>query len=160
MESDAINLFVKSELIKHIKGGMAFVPLSDFINDVPFELVGQRVCGLPYSYYEVFYHIWFAQRDIINFVSADKYRETNWPVDYWPDQSAPQNESDWEELKAAYAHDFSELEKWISDASLVVTHPVKHATHDEQSLLRELLLIVAHTAYHTGQLQIIKRLLQ
>ncbi|MFD1095347.1 DinB family protein [Salegentibacter chungangensis] len=148
---------LREQLVKHLKGGEAFNPIDDFLEDMPFEKLGIRPDGLPYSFYEVFYHIVFAQKDILEFSIAGSYTTSTWPDDYWPKEQQPKNEEDWERLKKEYFDDRLELEEFLLDLNNGLLEPVKNAEH--QSLFREVMLVVEHTAYHSGQLLIIQRLL-
>lgn len=85
----------KEQLIKALKGGEAFQPLKTHLEQVPFEKIGIRPEGLPYSIYELFYHIVYTQKDILNFVFSDKYQNPKWPEDYWPKNLAPQSKNEW-----------------------------------------------------------------
>ncbi|MBZ9731307.1 DinB family protein [Salegentibacter sp. JZCK2] len=147
----------REQLIKHLKGGEAFMPLEHFIDDIPFEKLGERPQNLPYSFYELSYHIVFAQKDILEFSIYEDYKTSKWPDDYWPKESAPQTEEAWEKLKKNYFDDRDTLKNFILDVDNDLNHPVKNS--EEHTLLREILLVVEHTAYHTGQMLIILRLL-
>jgi uncharacterized damage-inducible protein DinB len=147
----------KEQLVKHLKAGEAFVPLEDFIEKIPFEKLGDRPYNLPYSFYEIFYHIVFAQKDILEFSISGDYRTSKWPEDYWPKEPAPNSSEAWEKLKKDYFDDRSILESFLldpkNDLNLVVRNSKIH------TLLREVMLVIEHTAYHSGQLLMILRLL-
>ncbi|MDR9456953.1 MAG: DinB family protein [Salegentibacter sp.] len=147
----------RKQLVKHLRGGEAFLPIDDFIDKVPFEMLGDRPSQLPYSFYEVFYHIKYAQKDILDFCISGDYKSPNWPDDYWPDSPAPESEAVWNKLKSDYFKEREHFVSFILDESNDLLSPVENATN--QILLREALLVIEHTAYHTGQLLIISRLL-
>ncbi|HSP12255.1 MAG TPA: DinB family protein [Salegentibacter sp.] len=147
----------RQQLVKHLMGGEAFIPIQDFIQEFPFEKLGERPPGLPYSFYEVFYHIRFTQKDILDFCLADSYKTPNWPEAYWPDSAKPENEAAWEKLKEHYFQERDHFASFILNKENKLQEPVKNAR--DQSLLREIMLVVEHTAYHTGQLLVISRLL-
>ena len=46
---------LKEQLLKHLKGGEAFTPVSELLDKISFKKSGKRPLGLPYSFYEVFY---------------------------------------------------------------------------------------------------------
>ncbi len=148
---------VKEQIIRHLEGGEAFLPVGEFLDDISFTKVGIRPAGLPYSFYEIFYHITFVQRDILAYTTTVNYQARTWPGDYWPAYPSPVNETAWEELKAEYFEDRMSLSKFIKDDQNELMASVLNS--QEHSLLRELLLVIEHTAYHTGQLQVIRRLL-
>lgn len=147
----------RDQLVKHLEGGMAFVSIENFLDNIPFEHVGVRPAGLPYSFYEIFFHIAFAQKDILEYTVSGDYKAANWPDDYWPSKTAPANTEEWEELKAEYFEDRRIFKEFILDLKNDLNAPVKNS--EEHILLREIFLVVEHTAYHTGQLLLIQRLL-
>lgn len=150
--------FIKKQLIKHLQGGEAFMPVSKMLEEVTFEQVGKRPEGLPYSFYEIFYHITYAQEDILNFCVSENYKNPNWPNDYWPQNQQPKSKSDWEELQKKYNENLNSLISFLQYETSVLDKPVKNGK-ENHTLIRELLLVIEHTAYHTGQLLIVLRLL-
>lgn len=147
----------REQLVRHLEGGLAFVSIESFLDAVPFDLVGERPPGLPYSFFEVFYHMTFAQKDILEYSTAKVYNKSKWPDDYWPDSEEPESEGEWEDLKVQYFEDRNHLKEYILDENNNLNKPVQNSK--EHSLLREIFLVVEHTAYHTGQLLVIQRLL-
>lgn len=147
----------REQLVKHLEGGLAYASIDSFLDSIPFEILGKRPKGLPYSFYEVFYHIVFAQKDILDYSTSANYKEHQWPEDYWPEFQEPETEDDWEDLKASFFEDRRMLRDFIMDQQNDLNAPVKNS--EEHTLLRELMLVVEHNAYHTGQLVLIQRLL-
>jgi len=148
---------LKHQLVKHIKGGEAFYPIDKMLDEITFEKVGIRPSGLPYSFYELFYHIVYAQVDIIDFCTAENYSQSDWPKDYWPKTQSPSNINDWIKLKEDYFNDRETFSNYIINEEIDLSEVVKHG--ETQTLLREILLIIEHTAYHTGQMLIVLRFL-
>ncbi|MGA8852701.1 MAG: DinB family protein [Christiangramia sp.] len=147
----------RNQIVKHLEGGMAYASIESFVDAIPFEKIGVRPSGLPYSFYEVFSHIAFAQKDILEYSISGDYKTRNWPDDYWPGTPGPNDPEEWEDLKADYFEDRRQFRKYILDTNNDLNEPVRNS--EEHSLLREIFLVVEHTAYHTGQLLIIQRLL-
>ncbi|HET8837804.1 MAG TPA: DinB family protein [Flavobacteriaceae bacterium] len=147
---------MKEQLAKHLKGGEAFQPIDHFLEEIPFEKLGIRPNRLPYSFYELFYHIAFAQKDILNFIVSDQYKTPQWPEDYWPKNQTPKNENEWKQLVFDYTKNRQKLMDIVQNEN-DLSKSVKKG--EKQTIFRELLLVLEHTAYHTGQLAIILRLL-
>ncbi|MGB3774782.1 MAG: DinB family protein [Leeuwenhoekiella sp.] len=148
---------VKKRLIKHLQGGEAFTSLSHFINEIPYELLGKRPANLPYSIYELFYHMHYAQEDILSYCLDESYVTKKWPDDYWPKEQQPQDEEDWNTLKTRFFEDRSTLASLLEDENSALMEVVKNG--EDQTLFREVLLVIEHNAYHTGQLFLLCRLL-
>lgn len=149
---------IRDQIAKHLEGGEAFMPIEKVLDKIDFDAVNRRPFDLPYSFYEVFFHIVFAQKDIVKFTCSDDYTKPKWPDYYWPKDKICRSREDWESLKAEYFTDRERLKKFLLDESNPLDKTVKNGD-DKQTLIRELLLVIEHSAYHTGQLVIILRLL-
>lgn len=146
---------LKEQLVRHLKGGEAFMPIEEMLKKIPFSELGKRPAGLPYSFYELFSHIRFTQKDILDYCTKSDYSSHNWPDDYWPEKKAPENEAAWESLKKDYFNEREKLSKLILSPENELSDPVPSA--EEHSLFREVLLVIEHTSYHSGQLLILLR---
>lgn len=151
------DLKTRRQLADQLRGRQAFIPIEKLLEEIDFEDLGIRPHGLPYSFYEQFFHLRVAQYDILEFSRNPDYEAPVWPEEYWPVDDAPETGEEWENLKKGY---FDEREAFIEhllDQSNDLYKPLLHG--DGQTLLREAMLILEHSAYHTGQLAIILRLL-
>lgn len=151
------NTILRQQLVKHLEGGEAFVPIDKIVQDIPFPQVGVVPEKLPYSAWQQFYHLRFAQYDILDFCRNPDYTPVRWPDDYWPEAPAPKNRQEWNNTVEAYFEERKEMAGLISDPENDLYAPIPHGSG--QTLLREALLVIEHTAYHTGQLLLILRLL-
>lgn len=135
----------------------AHVSFEQAVRDLAVHLRGTRPTGLPHSPWELVEHIRITQRDILDFTLAGEYRELAWPADYWPASPEPPGVDAWEESIAAVSRDRETLQRLTRDASVDLAAVTPHGTN--QTLLREILLVVDHSAYHIGQLVLVRRLL-
>ncbi|WGF91469.1 DinB family protein [Aequorivita marisscotiae] len=149
---------IRKRLAKHLEGGEAFMPVTEMLKKISFEDVNTRSSNLPYSFYELFYHVTFTQKDIVKFTCSLDYTEPKWPDYYWPKEKTCKNLEQWETLKAEYTTDRERLKNFLLSEENQLTQPVKNGK-DQQTLLREVLLVIEHTAYHTGQMLVLLRLL-
>ncbi|MEQ8526033.1 DinB family protein [Gracilimonas sp.] len=147
----------REHLIHQLEGGQAFIKIEDLLDEIDFEDLGKRPDGLPYSFYEQFFHLRVAQYDILDFSRNSHYERMTWPDDYWPMEQAPASEEEWEELKKQFFDERDEMMNFILDPKNDLQTEISHG--DGQTLLREALLVLEHNAYHIGQLAIIFRLL-
>ncbi|GGZ52650.1 MULTISPECIES: DinB family protein [Mesonia] len=148
---------MKEQLIRHLEGGEAFTPLDQILEEVEYDQLGVRPDGLPYSFYELFYHIVFAQQDILNYILDEDYLAPQWPDGYWCKVQCPKNEQAWQDLKNKFFKERKELIELIERPETNLNTTIKNSK--EHTLFREIMLIVEHNAYHTGQLLVVLRLL-
>jgi hypothetical protein len=127
------------------------------VADLPPQLRGATAPGLPYSPWQLLEHIRLAQADILEFCRNPDYEELSWPDDYWPADAAPPDAGAWEASIAAYRRDLKALQELIRDPDCELLGKVPAG--DGQTFLREFLLVADHTAYHIGQLVLVRRLL-
>ena len=150
-------ILYEEQLKKHLFGGEAFMPLKEMLKMIPYDQVGIKPQNLPYSFFEIFYHIWFTQNDILEYCLKPDYSAPKWPDDYWPSESSPAGPEAWERLQKDFFEDREKFEELITSGEKELIVPVP--SNRNHSIFRELLLVIEHSAYHTGQLFIILRLL-
>ena len=159
-ETTQLETELKRQLLALLAGGQAHVDFDKVVNGMPVELRGERPERVPYSAWQLLEHLRLTQRDILEF-STDRegagYKELAWPAEYWPRESAPATDAAWDQSIAAVRSDREAFEALLraDDADLVTPFPWGKG----QNLLREALLLADHTAYHLGELVLLRRLL-
>lgn len=123
----------------------------------PLKLRGKVPKGLRYSGWQLLEHLRICQRDILDFCRKRNYVEKKWPDDYWPRSKSPPNLRAWNASVGAFKADRRAFEKLIRDSSIDVFATVP--SDRTKTILREVLLLADHNAYHVGQLVTVRRLL-
>jgi hypothetical protein len=154
MSSDAP---LREQLSRLLAWEDAHVGFDTAIADIPLEDRAKQPAGLPYSPWQLLEHLRLAQRDILEFCRNPNYQELTWPADYWPSSPAPPSPSAWEESVRQFRVDRAALQELASDPSVDLAAKIAHG--NGQTYLRELVLVADHTAYHIGQLVVVRRLL-
>jgi hypothetical protein len=127
------------------------------LDGIPPALRGRAPEGLPYSPWQLLEHLRITQQDILEFCRNPDYAELDWPEDYWPASAAPPSDRAWDESIEAFRRDLGSLRAIAADDSIDLFAVIPHGSG--QTYLRELLLVADHTAYHTGQIIAVRRLL-
>jgi hypothetical protein len=148
---------VREQLIQLLTGSNAHQSFEDAINDLPASLRGVKPDKLPYSIWQLVEHIRIAQWDILEFSRDSTHRSPKWPEGYWPKEEAPADDAAWEKGLQQIQQDRDAFVALLHDPERDLYAPFTHGTG--QNLLREALLIADHTAYHVGEIIIIRRLL-
>ncbi len=150
----------KNNLIKELESfltkGHAHVTFNGAIKNIPFEDLGKKPGDLPYSIWQITEHIRITQKDILDFSINKNYKELNWPDDYWPKNTAPKDEAEWNNCIKIINDDLDEFIQLLRDAEDLYK-PFEHG--NGQTLLREAMVIADHTSYHTGEILVLRRLL-
>jgi uncharacterized damage-inducible protein DinB len=148
---------LRQQLVALLSWKDAHVDFATAVAGIPPEERGARPEHVPYSAWQLVEHIRMAQHDILEFCRNPDYEEMRWPDDYWPASPEPPDADGWEATIRAYEHDRAAFERMATDPAVNLTAPIPHGTG--QTYLRELLLVADHTAYHLGELIVVRRLL-
>ncbi|GAC1419863.1 MAG: DinB family protein [Acidobacteriaceae bacterium] len=150
---------VRKQLIALLDGGQAHAGFDAAVKGIPPEVRGIVPQRLPYSLWQILEHMRITQRDILDFSAPPTvgYHGLKWPEEYWPTEAAPPSSSAWDRAVAAVLADREAFKKLILRTEADLTKPFRWGTG--QNLLREALLIGDHTAYHVGEIIVVRRLL-
>ena len=148
---------LRSQLIDHLNGGMAFLPIDKLIAKIPYNKLNVVPAHMPYSLWQQFWHMMYAQKDILEFSVNPEYTERTWPDEYWPAEPDPTGPDEWKQAVRDFRDDRAQLIDLIKAESTDLLAPLKNDA--SKNLLREVLLVIEHNAYHTGQILVIMRAL-
>lgn len=135
----------------------AHVGFDAAVSDLPRALQGRLPEGLPYSAWQLLEHLRLTQRDILEFCVDASYQERKWPDDYWPDAAEPPSATAWDDSVARFVEDRAALKRLALNPEVDVLAKVPAGSG--QTFLREILLVADHSAYHLGQLVVVRRAL-
>lgn len=144
-------------IVDLIEEGNAHVSLDDALKNIPFSLLGERPGKLPYSIWQLVEHVRIAQWDLLEFSRNAKYVSPKWPDDYWPKEAAPKSEADWKKCIKQINADRKSFIELVQNAGENLYKPFEHGSG--QSLLKEALVLADHNSYHTGEIIVIRKLL-
>ncbi len=149
---------VRGHVVRLLDWEDAHVGFDKSIDGIPAETRGLRAPGLEHSVWQLLEHIRIAQEDIVDFCVNEKYAHNlKWPDDYWPPAAAPPNDAAWSGSIAAYGRSRDQLKSIARnqrDLSAMVP-----TGKGNQTYLRAILLAADHTAYHVGQIVVVRRAL-
>ena len=135
----------------------AHVGFETAVADIPPKLRGVQPPGAPHSPWQIVEHLRLTQFDILDFCVNPDYEEKKWPADYWPPSAAPPSTSAWDKSIARFIRDRRALQKLATDSKIELSAKIPHGSG--QTYLREIVLVADHTAYHIGQLVLVRQLL-
>lgn len=144
-------------IVDLIEKGNAHVSLNDALKNIPFSLLGEKPENLPYSIWQIVEHIRIAQWDILEFSRNAKHISPQWPDGYWPKETAPKSKDSWQKCIKQIHADRKSFIELIKHAGDNLYEPFEYG--NGQSLLKEALVLADHNSYHTGEIIIIRRLL-
>ncbi len=155
---NATDAALRAHLCSLLLEGNAHMTLDDAVADFPAEHMNTRPPHVSYTPWHLLEHIRIAQWDILDFIRNPDYKELPWPEKYWPAPDALADKATWEETLAAIRSDRQELFALVNDPQVDLYQQIPHGTG--QTILREILLVADHNAYHIGEFAILRQIMQ
>jgi DinB superfamily len=148
---------LREHLLYLLDGGGAHAKFDDAVKNMPEELRGVKPNALPHSAWMLLEHLRLAQWDILEFSRNAKYESPKWPEGYWPKTAAPPNAAAWNKGVQRFRKDLKAMQYLVANPKTDLYARIPWG--DEQTILREVLLVADHNAYHVAQLIDVRRLL-
>jgi len=142
---------LRDHLLTLLSGKGAHIDFDSAIRKVPPEVRGKRPAGGDHSPWELLEHMRLAQWDILEYVRNPKHVSPEFPSGYWPKSPMPASDAEWNKSIEAFHRDLHDVMEIVKDKSADLVAPIAH-TGGKHTILREVLLIADHNAYHLGQL--------
>ena len=133
------------------------MPFEAAIADFPPERINDRFPNGEYTAWHLLEHLRITQWDILDFIRNPRYEERDWPEDYWPDRDKTATPDDWRRTLAAFEADQRALEAILMDPATELYAPIPHGSG--QNILREMLVVADHNAYHIGEFAIMRQVM-
>jgi hypothetical protein len=148
---------LRKQLVDLLNGGNTHMPFQAAVADFPPEAINQVPPNLAYSTWQLLEHLRITQRDILDFIRNPPYLPLNWPADYWPPKNAQVDETAWHHTIQSFREDSHNLENLVLDPATDLIADLPHAPG--YTILREILVVADHNAYHIGELAILRQVM-
>lgn len=148
---------LREHLLELLGKGGAHADFDKAVADFPEKLRGVRAEGSPHTGWRLVEHMRLAQADILAFSRDARHQSPDWPAGYWPDGDGPPTAADWTRAIEAFHADREALIAMVADPKGDLLAPLPHG--QGQTLAREAMLVADHTAYHVGQLILLRQVL-
>lgn len=155
--ADKNDAALRQHLVELLTGGHAHATFEQAVKNLPEELRGKVPKGAEHSPWQLLEHLRIAQWDILEFSRDEEHESPKWPEGYWPKEKAPAEEKAWDKSVRTFKRDLKEMVALVEDPKTDLFAKIPHG--DGQTVLREALLAADHSAYHIGQLVLMRRLL-
>ena len=146
---------LRDHLLELLSGGSAHLGFEPAIEGLSPELAGKKAAGLPHTPWQLLEHLRIAQWDLLEFCRNPDHLSPSWPDGYWPEGEAPADEAAWHRSVEAFRRDLQEVKDLVADPKTDLYAKVPWG--DGQSILREVLLVADHNAYHLGQIVAVRQ---
>ena len=143
----------KKYIVKDLMGVEIFDPTEVVIKeeflDITFK-AGEKIDGLEHSVWMLVYHIWICAYDIVEFSIKPGHESPAYPKGYWPPESTPATEEEWENTINKVDEELERMVKLLEDKSNDLSTPFPWGSG--QNLFKEALVIIDHNSYHIAQI--------
>jgi uncharacterized damage-inducible protein DinB len=141
---------IREHLVRALDWEEAHVGFDKAVESIPAEKRGARANGFEHTLWELVEHIRIAQEDILDFCVNANYAHTmKWPDDYWPKDAGPPSDRAWQDSIASYKRSLEAMKQLARDVDDLTARVPTGKAND--TYLREILLVIDHTAHHLGQ---------
>jgi hypothetical protein len=146
---------IRQHLLWLLDGGNAHMTLDAIIKDFPIDQINVVFPNSTYSFWGSLEHTRRTQADVLDFIKNPKYKELEWPKDYWPKRGQLAKPADWQKTVKEFKKDLVELKSIVKNPKADLYAKIPHGSG--QTILREMLLVADHTAYQLGELATMRR---
>lgn len=146
---------LRDQLVILLRGGNAHMPFAEAVADFPEAAINIRPPRVDYTFWHLLEHLRITQADILDYLTNAGYQEPEWPAEYWPAREEQATKADWEQSVAAFNRDLEALVAIVADEKTDLTAGVP--SNSEHTVLREILIVADHNAYHIGELAILRQ---
>jgi DinB superfamily len=154
MDSDTV---VREQLRELLEGGDAHMTFDEAVANFPRDHMNTKAPNVPYTPWHLLEHIRLAQWDIIEFIRNPHYVSPPWPEGLWPAENVQADDVAWEKTIASYRAGLQSLLEMVADPTVNLYAPIPHG--DGQSILREILVVSDHNAYHIGEFATLRQVM-
>jgi len=148
---------LRQELTNLLVVRQAHMGFEDAVDNFPEEHINSEPPNCEYTFWHLIEHLRLTQRDILEYITADDYQ---WPESFgmmWPDRAATCDLAGWKKSIEAFLQDRQELLDILNNPETDLFAPLLNSGTHQHHILREILVIASHNAYHTGELGILRQ---
>ena len=146
---------LRKQLQALLIGGESHMDFDEAIADLALDRVNAKTTANPYSIWHIIEHMRIAQRDILDFIRIHGHVSPDFPDGYRPRADLEVNRALWEKTVDRFRTDLNTLSDMAINPGIDLFGPIVHAP--EYTILRELVLVADHNAYHIGEIAMLRQ---
>jgi hypothetical protein len=148
---------IRDQLVQRLRGRGAHMPYEEAVAGFPMDRINERFPNGTYASWALLEHLRLTQRDILDYCTDPDYRHREWPRDYWPPEDAVATPEDWAHTVDVFLAELDELIAIVGNPATDLYAPIPWG--GDHTILREILIIADHNAYHIGELAIMRQVM-
>jgi hypothetical protein len=150
---------LRHQLVNLLTARQAHVDFSDAVADFPEEHINTKASNCSYSFWHLVEHLRICQKDILEYITSEHYVWPKFPDDLWPNEGATTILEGWQTSVQQFMANRNELVNLIQDPKIDLFAPLPNSGKHQHSILREINIIASHNAYHTGEIILLRKIL-
>ena len=131
------------------------MPFQQAVADFPLERINEAFPNGTYSSWALLEHLRLTQHDILEYCTNPDYEAQPHPAGYWPPEGATASAQDWDKTIEVFLRELDELIAIVENPKTDLYAPIPWG--GDHTILREILIIADHNAYHVGELAIMRQ---
>lgn len=148
---------IRQQLVNMLTLAQAHMTFEDAVQNFPAAHFNTRPQGLEYSFWHLLEHLRLCQWDILDYCRNPNYQMMEWPRGYWPAKDATTDAAGWQKTIDAFIADRDELVAMVQNPQTDLYAAIPHG-YDGHTILREILVVADHNAYHIGEFGILRQI--
>lgn len=145
------DVLIREHLSELLHGG--FAPVVALLREYHYDKTSHMFDGLPFSTWSILGHMRWRQRNLLQFMQHPEADSELWPDPWWPEETAPRSESEWNKAIDDFENDLDEVIAVVNDPAVSLTKKRSNG----KTLHWAAVAILQHNAYHIGQIKVIGR---
>jgi hypothetical protein len=150
---------IRTQLVNLLTKQQAHQSLDDAVKNFPAKDYNTRPPNVEYTFWHLLEHLRITQWDILDYCRNPNYQNIQWPRDYWPARDATTDAVGWQRTLDQFHADLDELVTIVKDPKTDLNAPIPHG-YDGHNILREILVVADHNAYHIGEFGILRQVVK
>jgi hypothetical protein len=149
---------VRDQLLNLLRGGNAHTDFKQVVDGYPVEMINVRPPHSSYTPWRLVEHMRIAQWDILEFIRNPQHVSPPWPEGYWPPEEKTADQPQWETSIAGFLADLQAMQELVENPETDLYASLPYG--EEYTILREVLVLADHNAYHLGELSFMRGILK
>lgn len=147
---------LRNQLVRMLTVQQAHMGLEDAVKGFPTRDYNTRPPNVDYTFWHLLEHLRITQWDILDYCRNPNYKEMEWPKGYWPAKDATTDTAGWDHTLNQFIADRDALVAIVNNPQTDLYAQIPHGAAGH-TILREILVVADHNAYHIGELGILRQ---
>ena len=149
---------LRKQLVNMLIKRQAHMIFEDAVADFPETHINTRPPQVEYSFWHLLENLRICQYDILDYMRNPEYQALSFPDDLWPAKETDTDLAGWQQTIDQFLADRQTLVNIINDPNIDLYAPIPHGW-DGHNILREILVVADHNAYHLGELGVLRQMM-